>query len=112
MGVIETLCIYWAIKHRQRLKNEWDRKQKSNEERRRKDRRTPRIAIRRHADSPFVFLFESGDNQALLNCCGVDHKVFRDLLELFGPAFNRYSVNRTTNEIVLLPPPTRSGKKI
>eukprot|EP00536_Pseudo-nitzschia_multiseries_P010585 jgi/Psemu1/26410/gm1.26410_g len=53
--------------------------------RRLRDRRTPRIAIRRHCQSSFTYLFNSGNEQALLNCCGVDHKVFRDLLHLFQP---------------------------
>eukprot|EP00536_Pseudo-nitzschia_multiseries_P015207 jgi/Psemu1/41637/gm1.41637_g len=56
--------------------------------RRLKDRRTPRIAIRRHCQSSFTYLFNSGNEQALLNCCGVDHKVFRDLLHLFQPVFD------------------------
>eukprot|EP00536_Pseudo-nitzschia_multiseries_P001618 jgi/Psemu1/3738/gm1.3738_g len=49
-----------------------------------KDRRTPRIALCRHCQSSFIYLFNSGNEQALLNC-GVDHKVFRDLLHLFQP---------------------------
>eukprot|EP00536_Pseudo-nitzschia_multiseries_P005401 jgi/Psemu1/12500/gm1.12500_g len=53
-----------------------------------KDRRTPRIAICRHCQSSFTYLFNSGNEQALLNCCGVDHKVFRDLLHLFQPVFD------------------------
>eukprot|EP00536_Pseudo-nitzschia_multiseries_P001422 jgi/Psemu1/3323/gm1.3323_g len=55
-------------------------------DRRLKDRRTPRIALRRHCQSSLIYLFNSGNEQALLNCCGVDHKVFRDLLlDLFQP---------------------------
>eukprot|EP00536_Pseudo-nitzschia_multiseries_P014970 jgi/Psemu1/40747/gm1.40747_g len=55
--------------------------------RRLKDRRTPRIvAICRHCQSSFTYLFNSGNEQALLNCCGVDHNVFCDLLHLFQPA--------------------------
>eukprot|EP00536_Pseudo-nitzschia_multiseries_P007334 jgi/Psemu1/17710/gm1.17710_g len=52
-------------------------------DRRLKDRRTPRIALHRHCQSSFIYLFNSGNKQALLNCCGVDHKVFCDLLHLF-----------------------------
>eukprot|EP00536_Pseudo-nitzschia_multiseries_P017121 jgi/Psemu1/49421/gm1.49421_g len=49
-----------------------------------KDRRTLRIALRQHHQSAFIYLFNSGKEQALLNCCGVDHKVFCDLLDLFN----------------------------
>eukprot|EP00536_Pseudo-nitzschia_multiseries_P016557 jgi/Psemu1/46599/gm1.46599_g len=69
------------------------------EERHQRDRRTPRIALRRNSESPFLYLFNSGNKQALLNCCGVDHMVFRELLGLFGPKFDSYTVDRYTNAI-------------
>ena len=59
------------------------------EERRERDRRTPRAALRRYQDSSFRYLFDSGDNQALLNCCGTTHPVFQELLALFKPYFDR-----------------------
>ena len=59
------------------------------EERRERDRRTPRVALRRHRHSSFRYLFDSGDNQALLNCCGTTHEVFQELLALFKPYFDR-----------------------
>ena len=62
------------------------------EDNRRSDKRTPRITLRRYSKSPFLYLFQSGNNQALLNCCGVDHKVFHELLELFAPVFNHHLV--------------------
>ena len=52
----------------------------SEEDRRRRDRRTPRISIRRYNESAFFYLFGSGNDQALLNCCGIDHVTFRELL--------------------------------
>eukprot|EP00536_Pseudo-nitzschia_multiseries_P009576 jgi/Psemu1/23598/gm1.23598_g len=55
-------------------------------DRRLRDRRTPRIALCWHCQSSFIYLFNSGNKHALLDCCGVDHKVFRDLLDLFQPA--------------------------
>eukprot|EP00536_Pseudo-nitzschia_multiseries_P009054 jgi/Psemu1/22223/gm1.22223_g len=61
-------------------------------------RRTPRIALRRHSESPFLYLFNSGNEQALLNCCGVDHTVFQELLGLFQPTFDSV-VDRYTNAI-------------
>ena len=47
----------------------------------------------------FYYMFNSGDDQALLNCCGVDHKVFRQLLELFQPAFETYVPCHKTRRI-------------
>lgn len=81
----------------------------SDEDRRRRDRRTPRIAIKKYNKSAFYYLFGSGNDQALLNCCAVDHKVFRSLLELFEPMFVRHMPDPDTGEVrpVVL---TRTGK--
>ena len=64
----------------------------SPEERRRRDKQTPRIAIRKHPHSSFLHLFDSGNNQALvLNCCcGVDHSIFNNLLEMFETVFDTH----------------------
>eukprot|EP00536_Pseudo-nitzschia_multiseries_P011737 jgi/Psemu1/29791/gm1.29791_g len=59
-----------------------------------KDRRTPRTALCQHRQSAFIYLFNPGNEQALLNCCGVDHKVFRDLLDLFEPVFDIYTIDK------------------
>ena len=48
----------------------------SLEDRRRRSRRIPRIAIRKYSQSAFKYMFDSGNDQALLNCCGIDHRVF------------------------------------
>ena len=45
----------------------------SIEERRRREKVTPRIAIRKHPHSSFLCLFDGGDEQATLKCCRVDH---------------------------------------
>ena len=71
----------------------------SDEEKRRRDRRIPQVALRFHNESPFFYLFKSGDEQALLNCCAVDHTVFRRLLEIFEPVFNAYTVDKYTCRI-------------
>ena len=55
----------------------------SDEDEKRRDRRTPRIALRKYNKSSFYYLFHSGCDQALLNCCAVDHAVFKNLLDLF-----------------------------
>ena len=44
-------------------------------------------------------MFFSGNNQSLLHCCGVDHAVFRRLLELFSPVFHMYTFDDTTGQI-------------
>ena len=71
----------------------------SPEDRRRRDRRTPRLSIKYYSQSSFHYLFESGNDQALLNCCAVDHRVFRNLLDLFAPVFNRYTFDAKTGRI-------------
>ena len=62
----------------------------SIEQRRRRDRQTPRIAMRKCPHSSFICLSNSGNNQASLNCCGMDHKIFNNLLEIFEPMFNTH----------------------
>ena len=44
----------------------------SDEDKHRRDKRIPRISIQRYSESPFFYLFGSGNDQALLNCCAVD----------------------------------------
>ena len=83
---LELFFYYFTV-----LDNTLDRPQLTPEDRRRRDRRTPRIAIRYYAQSSFVYLYESGNEQALLNCCGVDHDMFGMLLELFEPVFHKYT---------------------
>eukprot|EP00536_Pseudo-nitzschia_multiseries_P013111 jgi/Psemu1/34223/gm1.34223_g len=58
------------------------------EDKKRRDRRTPRIAITRYSQSAFMYLYRSDNDQVLPNCCGVDHVVFRELLDLFEPLYN------------------------
>ena len=65
----------------------------------RQDKRTPWISLKQYAESPFSFLFNSGNDQALLNCCAVDLRVFCNLLHLFKPIYNRYTVNKNTGRI-------------
>eukprot|EP00536_Pseudo-nitzschia_multiseries_P016166 jgi/Psemu1/45146/gm1.45146_g len=46
-----------------------------------------------------MYLYRSGNNQALLNCCGVDHVVFRELIDLFEPFYNQYMYDEKTGLI-------------
>ena len=68
----------------------------SEEDRRKRDRRIPRMSIRRYGDSPFKFLFESDNDQALLNLTGLDHSTFNELLALFGPQYKGYMFDSHT----------------
>eukprot|EP00536_Pseudo-nitzschia_multiseries_P011992 jgi/Psemu1/30616/gm1.30616_g len=69
------------------------------EDKKRRDHRTPRIAIKQYSQSAFMYLYRSGNDQALLNCCGVDHVVFRELLDIFEPLFNSHTVDKKTGSI-------------
>ena len=68
----------------------------SIEERRRYSRKIPRCALRRYHDSPFRFLFDRGNDQALINITGLDQRVFRQLLLLFRPAYDKYTIDPAT----------------
>ena len=57
------------------------------------------ISLKRYAELPFLFLFKSGNDQVLLNCCAVDHRVFQNVLQLFKPVDNQYTVNKNTGAI-------------
>ena len=81
--------------------------QMSLEDKRRRDRRYPRIALKSFHYSAFVQLYHSGNDQSLLNCCGVDHKIFRELLALFEPVYDRFTVDKWTGEIRLRKPQGR-----
>ena len=61
------------------------------EERRNRDRRIPRIALRRYKDSAFHYLYDSGNDQALLNVTGYNHQKFSELLHLFGRKFDTWT---------------------
>eukprot|EP00536_Pseudo-nitzschia_multiseries_P006087 jgi/Psemu1/14415/gm1.14415_g len=63
------------------INNDGNKDEDSPDEKHLKDRRRPRIALCRHHQSTFIYLFNSGNKQALLNCCGVDHKVFSTIAD-------------------------------
>ena len=71
----------------------------SLEERRRCSRKFPRLSIRKCSQSPFECMFLKGRDQALTNCCGINHKVFHELLNHFQPVFNQHTINRDTGLI-------------
>ena len=62
-----------------------------DDERRRRDRRIPRSALNKYSHSPFMCLFLSGNDQALLNATGHDHSSFRKLLVVFEPLYDTFT---------------------
>ena len=65
----------------------------------RRDRRVPRCALRVYRYSTFVYLYSSGNNQALLNATGHDHRSFSVQLQKFKYTFDNHSVCEHTNAI-------------
>ena len=59
-------------------------------------------ALRQCTESPFMYLFKSGNDQALLNACAVDHVVFIHLLHLFKLIVHQYMINEKTTSVCLL----------
>ena len=72
-----------------------------DDDRRRRDRRTPRIALKKYVRSAFKHLYTSGNEQALLNCTGCNHNAFDKLLAKFQPYFDLYTFEDGTGIIRL-----------
>ena len=91
----------------------FDEDEMSMEEKRRRDRRIPRCALMPYQKSPFLFLFNSGNDQALLNATATDHQVFRELLGLFAPWYDRYMFEESgvIRPIKLTRNGTRKGRR-
>ena len=83
----------------------------SLQDRRRRSKKIPRIALKNYNQSAFRFLFDSGNDQALINCCAVDHKVFAELLEIFSPIFESYAIDSKTGLIKKLKPTAMGTRK-
>ena len=77
---LPTYMIYyqWMMQNPSTFKQMLD-----DEERQRRDRRYPRSALRVYKYSSFQYLYSSGNNQALLNATGHDHRTFALLLDKF-----------------------------
>ncbi len=63
----------------------------NEEARRRRDHRIPRAALQHPSMSAWAFLYGSGNDQALITACGLDHDAFRGLLEIFEPLFDTHT---------------------
>ena len=68
-------------------------------DRRNRDRRIPRIALKKYFHSAFRHLYLSGNEQALLNCTGCDRRSFDKLLIKFRPFFDLYTFEDGTGII-------------
>ena len=71
----------------------------SDEEKRRRDRRYPRKAVRVYKYSSFKYLYTSGNNQALLNATGFEHRSFEMLLTKFKKTYDNHMISLSTGRI-------------
>ena len=69
------------------------------EERKRRDRQIPRVAIKRFKDCLFLYLYNSGNNQALLNLTGCNHENFSKLLHKFHSKYDSHTFDSVTGLI-------------
>ena len=82
----------------------------TKEGRQRRDRRIPRVSLQDYSDSAFKHLFDSGNDQALLNACGHDHASFQSLIEVFKPIYDSQHPSESSGFIVPLAT-TSTGKR-
>ena len=68
-------------------------------ERRKRDRRIPRVALKPYSRSSFEYLYNSLNDQALLNATGCDHRAFNILLKKFHPYYHAYTFHQETGII-------------
>jgi hypothetical protein len=74
----------------------WHHRALTLEGRRRLDRRYPWASLKCYLDSSFKHLFDTGNEQALLNATGVDHEEFNRLLAVFKPIFDGHLLDERT----------------
>lgn len=63
------------------------------------DKRVPCKSLKVYVESAFCFLYQSGNDQALLNCMGFDHRSFCDLLGIFHPFYLSYTPDNNTGKV-------------
>ena len=64
----------------------------NDEERRRRDRHIPRVALAEPNKSARRKILASGNDQSLITITGLDFSVFGKLMESFEPMYSQYSV--------------------
>ena len=52
-----------------------------------------------YKSSPFHYLYDSRNNQALLNCTGFDQAKFKNLLDKFCTRFDNYTLDELSGFI-------------
>ncbi|CAB9524638.1 unknown protein [Seminavis robusta] len=67
------------------------RQNQNDEGRSRRQRVLPRSALLSPSQSPWVAVYNSGSDQAMITITGFDNRAFRNLLELFAPWFNSHT---------------------
>ena len=94
------LCSYFLLfDHSNEKKKQWQQHYLNEKGQKRRDRQYPRTALKYYSESPFKYLYESKDDQALLNACGVDHKEFSKLLSQFEPFYRMYILDENNGII-------------
>jgi hypothetical protein len=78
----------------------WKQHFLSIEGRRMRDQRYPKVSLCLYGKSPFVYMLNSRNDQALLNVTGVDFTEFDLLLNRFQPLFESFTVNESTGTVV------------
>ena len=79
--------------------NNNDTPQLLDDNKRRRDRQTPRILIWKYPYLSFLYLFNSGNKQSLINCCAYNHNSFCLLLEMFASVFHLYTFDKWDGRI-------------
>jgi len=80
--------------------------------RRRRDRRIPRFALQSSNESPFVTLFMSANDQALITMTGFDHSCFHYILHRFAPLYALYSPYSESGMVRRLRLPARRPRSL
>jgi len=73
----------------------------NEDDRRNRDRRIPRIALKKYKNSPFEYLYNSLNNQALLNATGHNHRTFNLLLKKIEPYYKYYRAHKSHTIILI-----------
>ena len=84
----DAFVYYVLFKNQSIWKVTWYREQQ-----RCRDCQMPRVAPHYYKDLTFLYMYESGNNKALLHCFPCDHHVFSNLLHLFGPEFDSHTLD-------------------
>ena len=89
-----TLCLLYAStkcdKTHSRLKKRFY-KALTDKEKRKRDNRIPRPALRTTRYSSLMHILRCNNDQALITCTGFDNKTFKFIMELFAPVYLQFS---------------------